>query len=286
MWCPSVSLSVWANAWLAGAAAPDDVLDALSQWAPRHSVTAYDSVAAGRTGLPWPDLTDAGAVSLLQTLRTSVGRTSGTPALGVALPVPGDVRGLPAGTQFQRDAVAAGEALIVAGDPAQAIGLVPDFEYPDVAEDEDQPDLEADPSALSWTVYSVPGAVPLEGSDLGEAEYTMRSAVRSAADALGALHAEAAGAEIEDPRSLVEQVVESERRHSIPDHAPTRALRVLENAAYIDAIITVSSGLIPIGLNSSADVQTASAALRPLNGVVRSARLAAVSAILHAAWQR
>ncbi|MBY0288279.1 MAG: hypothetical protein K2X52_14165 [Mycobacteriaceae bacterium] len=284
MWCPSVSLSVWANAWLAGAAAPDDVLDALSQWAPRHSVTAYDSVAAGRTGLPWPDLTDAGAVSLLQTLRTSVGRTSGPPALGVALPVPGDVRGLPAGTQFQRDAVAAGEALIVAGDPAQAIGVVPDFEYPDIAEDEDQPDLEADPCALSWTVYSVPGAVPLEGIDLGEAEYTMRSAVRSAADALGALHAEAAGADIEDPRSLVEQVVESERRHSIPDHAPTRALRVLENAAYIDAIITVSSGLIPIGLNSSADVQTASEALRPLNGVVRSARLAAVSAILHAAW--
>ena len=285
MWCPSVSLTVWANAWLAGAAAPDDVLDALSQWAPRHSVTAYDSVAAGRTGLPWPDLTDAGAVSLLQTLRTSVGRTSGTPALGVALPVPGDVRGLPAGTQFQRDAVAAGEALIVAGDPAEAIGLVPDFEYPDIADGADTPDLEADPCALSWTVYSVPGAAPTEGHDLGEAEYAMRTAVRSAADALGALHAEAAGGDIEDPRSLVEQVVESERLHSIPDHAPTRALRVLENAAYIDAIITVSSGLIPIGLNSSADVQTASEALRPLNGVVRSARLAAVTAILHAAWQ-
>lgn len=285
MWCPSVSLTVWANAWLAGAAAPDDVLDALSQWAPRHSVTAYDSVAAGRTGLPWPDLTNAGAVSLLQTLRTSVGRISTAPAIGVALPVPGDVRGLPAGTQFQRDAVSAGEAIIVAGDPDEAIGLVPDFEYPDIDGADDEPDLEADPCALSWTVYSVPGAVPAEGLDLGEAEYNMRSAVRSAADALGALHAEAAGSDIEDPRSLVEQVVESERRHSIPDHAPTRALRVLENAAYIDAIITVSSGLIPIGLNSSADVQTASEALRPLNGVVRSARLAAVSAILHAAWQ-
>lgn len=284
MWCPSVSLSVWANAWLAGVAAPDDVLDALSQWAPRHSVTAYDSVAAGRTGLPWPDLNDAGAVSLLQTLRTSVGRIGDAPAMGVVLPIPGDVRGLPAGTQFQRDAIAAGEALIVAADPAEAIGLVPDFEYPDIGDGE--PELEYEPCALSWTVYSVPGAALSEGFDLGEAEYAMRSAVRSAADALGALRAEAAGGDIEDPRSLVEQVVESERRHSIPDHAPTRALRVLENAAYIDAIITVSSGLIPIGLNSSADVQTASEALRPLNGVVRSARLAAVSAILHAAWQR
>src|ERR1700709_630771 len=113
MWCPSVSLSVWANAWLAGVAAPDDVLDALSLWAPRHSVTAYDSVAAGRTGLPWPDLTDAGAVSMLQTLRTAAGPPTGAPAMTVVLPVPGDVRGLAAGTQFQTDAIGAGEALIV-----------------------------------------------------------------------------------------------------------------------------------------------------------------------------
>src|SRR5215207_1701876 len=113
MWCPSVSLSVWANAWLAGSAAPDDVLDSLSLWAPRHSVTAYDSVAAGATGLPWPDLNDSGAVSLLQTLRTAAGPARTGPALGIALPVPGDVRGLPAGTQFQRDAVTSGEAVLV-----------------------------------------------------------------------------------------------------------------------------------------------------------------------------
>ena len=164
MWCPSVSLSVWANAWLAGVAAPDDVLDSLSQWAPRHSVTAYDSVAAGRTGLPWPDLTDAGAVSLLQTLRTSAGPWRSAPPMGVALPVPGDVRGLPAGTQFQRDAVTAGEALILTGDAGEAIGLVPDFEYPDVGEDRRRFRTEPDPCALSWTVYSVPGATPAEDS--------------------------------------------------------------------------------------------------------------------------
>ena len=50
MWCPSVSLTVWANAWHAGLAAPDDVLDALSPWAPRHSIAAYDAVAASRPG--------------------------------------------------------------------------------------------------------------------------------------------------------------------------------------------------------------------------------------------
>ena len=145
MWCPSVSLSLWANAWLAGKAAPDDVLDALSLWAPKQSVTAYDAVAPGHTGLPWPDVHDAGTVSLLQTLRTAVGRPATSSAdpggprrlrgtINVVLPVPGDVRGLAAGTQFERDALAAGEAVIITNpeDPATAVGLVPEFCYVDL----------------------------------------------------------------------------------------------------------------------------------------------------------
>jgi hypothetical protein len=204
----------------------------------------------------------------------------------VVLPVPGDVRGLPAGTQFQRDAVTVGEAMIVAGDGAAAIGLVPEFEYDELAETADEvADLEPEPTALSWTVYSAPGATLKENMDLGAAEYELRSAVRSAADALGALRAGAADADIDDPRGLVEQLLESGRQHRLPDNAPTRARRVLENAAHVDAIISVSSGLIPIGMHSSTEVQLASDALRPLSAVVRSARLAAVTAILYAAWQ-
>ncbi|MGE2691656.1 hypothetical protein [Mycolicibacterium pulveris] len=285
MWCPSVSLSVWANAWLAGAAAPDDLLDALSLWAPRHSVIAYDSVAAGRTGLPWPDLVDAGAVSMLQTLRTAAGTATSTPPVALSLPVPGDVRGLPAGTQFQRDAVAAGEAVVVTGDGTEAIGLVPDFEYPELADLEDDADDGPDPCAISWTVYSVPAVAPAALMDLGEAEYELRSAVRSAAEVLATLRAGAAELDVDDPRRLVAQVLESERRHRVPDHAPTRAVRVLENAAQIDAIIAVSAGLIPIGLHSSSELRLASDVLQPLSTVVRSARLAAVTAILHSAWR-
>jgi hypothetical protein len=237
-------------------------------------------VAAGRTGLPWPDLTDAGAVSLLQTVRTAAGPGLSAPAIDVALPVPGDVRGLPAGTQFQRDAVTAGEAVIIARDASTAVGLVPDFAYDDLeVESEDQPE----PTALSWTVYSVPAETRTEHLDLPSAEYALRAAVRSAADALGAIRA--AGADVADPRGLVEQVLESAKAHRVPGHAPSRAVRVLENAAHIDAIITVSSGLIPIGLQTSSEVQIANDALRPLSGVVRSARMAAVSAVLHSAWR-
>jgi hypothetical protein len=310
MWCPSVSLSLWANAWLAGKAAPDDVLDALSLWAPKQSVTAYDAVAAGHTGLPWPDVHDAGTVSLFQTLRAAVGRPTVPAAPGmscrlrgtinVVLPVPGDVRGLAPGTQFGRDALAAGEAVIITNpdDPGAAVGLVPEFSY---AGDEtgDEPD-DAELCALSWIVYSLPGVPVVDHHELGDAEYALRSAVRSAADALGTIGLEAA-ADVEDPRGLVEQLLESTRQHRVPDHAPSRALRVLENAAHVDAIIAVSAGLSrlpdsdhfgarvvaglePVATQSSSQAQIASDALRPLNGVVRSARMAAVSAILNSAW--
>lgn len=317
MWCPSVSLSLWANAWLAGKAAPDDVLDALSLWAPKQSVTAYDAVAAGHTGLPWPDVHDAGTVSLLQTLRAAVGRAMASSAIpggprrlrgtiNVVLPVPGDVRGLAAGTQFEHDALAAGEAVIVTNpdDPATAVGLVPEFCYGDLEEAVDPVDESACPElcALSWTVYSLPGAPVFEHHELGDAEYTLRSAVRSAADALGAIGLGAAAADIDDPRGLVEQLLESARQHRIPDHAPPRALRVLENAAHVDAIIAVGAGLRlpdsatdrpvarmvaglePQGTQSSSEARIASDALRPLTAVVRSARMAAVNAILHSAW--
>ena len=291
MWCPSVSLAVWANSWLAGAAAPDDVLDALSLWTPRHSVTAYDSAAAELTGLSWPDLDDPGAVSLLQTMRTAARAADSQPAISLALPVPGDVRGLPPGTQFGRDAIAAGEAVMV-GPPGTMVGLVPDFEYPDGFADAEldtdmfDPDVfDPEPCGLSWTVYSVPGAAVAEHFDLGETEYALRDAVRSAAEALGALRAGASGGDVADPRRLVEQVLDTTLSHRLPDHAPTRAVRVLENAAHVDAIITVSSGLIPSGLQSSSEVQLASDALRPLTAVVRSARLAAVASVMQSAWR-
>jgi hypothetical protein len=285
MWCPSATLSVWANAWLAGQAAPDDVLDALSSWAPTQSVTAYDAVAAGHTGLPWPDIHDAGVVSLLQTLRKAAGRPStGRPSIAVVLPIPGDVRGLPPGTQFGRDAIAAGEAVIVTHpeDAGKAVGLVPEFEY-DESEDEL---VVAEPAALSWTVYSLPGVPMIDHIELGEAEYDLRLAVRSAADTLTTIGLGSTGVDVDDPRGMVEQLLESTRHHQIPEPAPSRALRVLENAAHVDAIIAVSAGLSRIGTHSLSEAQIATDALRPLAAVVRSARVAALTAILEAAWQR
>ncbi len=282
MWCPSVSLSVWTNAWLAGHAAPDDVLDALSAWAPCHSVLAYDAVAAGRTGLPWPDVDTCGPMSLLQTVRTVAGRCGERgwpvrPAITLSLPVAGDVRGLPVGTQFASDAMETGEAVLVRAPDGAAVGLVPAFECDD---DGDEPQSVV-PEKLSWSVYSLPGAPADDHLDLGEAEYALRSAVRSAAEALDGLRLSATA---EDPRGMVEELLQANGHHRIPDHAPQRALRVLTTAAHVDAIITVSSGVSSIGIHSASQARMADGAMRPLASVVRSARLAAVNAILHSAW--
>ncbi|MEO6795199.1 MAG: hypothetical protein ABI253_09715 [Mycobacterium sp.] len=272
MWCPSVSLSVWANAWLAGQAAPDDVLDALSLWAPTQSVAACDAVTAGSTGLPWPGSRGASAVSLLATVRAAAGEVlTGSGPIRLALPVPGDVRGLPMGTEFARDAVAVGEALVItAADATTAVGLVPDFD--------------GDPGgALSWTVYALSAVPAVDQHDLGDAEYAMRSAVRSAAETLSTVGSQYDGPA--DPHELVEQLLESTGHHSIPGHAPSRALRVLESAALVDAIITVGAEVVTTGAQSSSQAQLAAAALQPLAPVVRSARAAAVEAILHSAWR-
>lgn len=285
MWCPSATLSVWASAWLAGKAAPDDVLDALARWAPTQSVTAYDAVAAGHAGLPWPDVDDIGAISLLQTLRSAAGRPARPPmtsaTVNLVLPVPGDVRGLAAGTQFEQDALAAGEAVIVSdrGDPEMAVGLVPEFRY----DEADDASLIPEVCALSWTVYSLPGAPALDQHELAESEYALRSAVRSAAEALSAIGLGTTGIDVDDPRGLVEQLLETTQHHRIPEHAPSRAVRVLETAAHVDAIITVGTGCART--QSSSEAQIAGDALRPLAGVVRSARMAAVSAILRSAWR-
>lgn len=280
MFCPSASLSVWANGWLAGHAAPDDVLDALMAWAPSHSVMAYDAIAAGRTGLPWPDVDSAGPMSLLRTVRTAAGRTpeaglARRPAIAVVLPVPGDVRGLIPGTQFSHDALAAGEAVVVSGPDGDAVGIVPMFESTDESAD--------DGGVLTWSVYSVTECPLSDAIDLGEAEYALRSAVRTAAEALGGL--ELAGGGAASPRVLVEEVLAANSHHRLPEHAPPRAVRVLSTAAHVDAIIAVTDGMPATGTRSASEARIADDAMRPLSSVVRAARVAALSAILQSAWR-
>ncbi|MCU1647310.1 MAG: uncharacterized protein JWN03_7585 [Nocardia sp.] len=266
---PSATLTVWAASWLAGRSAPDDVLDALRAWAQRQTVAAGDPVTGGHTGLPWAaeetaDISrGAGIMVLLKLIREAM---SGPEAqLRLVLPVSGDVRGLPVGTEFAAAATEAGEGLYVGSLGGDGTGLVPVW---------------TDDDSLQWRVYATPIPLTVEPEmPLGEAEYTMRQAVREAADALQQLQTtrvdDAGGP---SPRDLIEDELAAYSQHQYPDSLPLRARRILDTADQVAAILTVAERAPASAPTSATAIAAQESLLRPLWNAIRSARLAAVHA--------
>ena len=83
--CASATFTVWSSAWLAGAAAPDDVLDALGPWAQAHDVVAVDADTARTHSLVLPGAPPGSVTFLLAALRRAAPRGPGR----VVLPAPG-----------------------------------------------------------------------------------------------------------------------------------------------------------------------------------------------------
>ncbi len=265
MCSPSASLTVWAGSWLAGCSAPDDILEALSAWAPRHTIAAGDPVTGGRNDLPWSsrgNLPGTGVMALLKVIRETMAQPGAQ--LRLVLPVPGDVRGLPPGTAFAADAIEAGEGILIGVPGTEATGLIPQW---------------ADDDTLQWTIYSTP-IPPAPGPDLslGDAEYTMREAVRDAADALMQLHTTSVGAADSDPRELIEAELADYSRHDYPESIPLRARRILDTADHVAAILTVAQREPASSPTSSTSIGAQESLLRPLWDAIRAARLVAVHA--------
>lgn len=247
----SATLAVWAAAWLAGAAGPDDVLDALTVWAPLHRVHAVDRVAAGRTGLPGPDDGTVGPATLFALLRAA-----GDTDVRLVLPAPGDVRGLPAGTAYADAALAAGEGVLV---PGAGLGLVP------VPEGQE---------ALRWRAFLVPSVVrPADHTALGEAEHGLRQAVRDSARALLQLDVASGDRQV---RGRIAATLRARPRLYWPDGTPPRALRVLDSADEVAAILTAAEQDAPGGARTAPAAAARDELLRPLWRAVRTARRAAV----------
>ncbi|MEU4311802.1 hypothetical protein [Nocardia sp. NPDC024068] len=262
MCSPSATLTLWAGSWLAGRSAPDDVLEALHAWAPRHTLAAGDPITGGRTDVPWSALggpPGTAVMPLLKMIREALAVPGAE--LRLVLPVPGDVRGLPVGTAFASDAVEAEEGILIGVPGADGTGLIPYL---------------TDEDTLQWTVYGVP--MPRTGGPdmtLGEAEYAMREAVRDAADALMRLHTTGLGAGDADPRELIEAELADYSRHTYPECVPLRAKRILDTADHVAAILTVAQRE-PASAPTSASAATAhETLLRPLWDAIRAARLVA-----------
>lgn len=255
--CPSATFTVWASAWLAGVAAPDDVLDALSPWAEAHDVQAVDADTASATSLPAPGAPVSSLMFLLAALRRSAPRS---PAR-LVLPAPGDVRGLPGPGMFSREATDAGEGVLFVDTGIGAgIGVVP------------RPVAEG---VLRWTVYPVPEPGPApEFVALGQAERDLRDQVRQSASVLTSLgvarhrpgvREEIAAALLARPASMW------------PAGMPGQALRVLQHADEVEAILAAASLDEPGGALSAAAATARREALRPIETAVRVARRAAVA---------
>jgi hypothetical protein len=249
----SATLAVWASAWLAGTAAPDDVLDALAPWSDAHDALAADDVTASTTGLPGPGESPTSLAMLLAALR----RTAPRGQARVVLPAPGDVRGLPGPGWFSREATTAGEGVLFAD---AGVGLVPGC----VAD-----------GVVRWTVYPVPdpGPVP-EYVPLNQAERDLRDQVRTSASTLTDL-----GVARHRP-GVREEIAASLRARPQalwPSGMPPQALRVLQQADEVDAILAAAAGDDPGGALSASAADARREALRPIETSVRIARRAAVA---------
>lgn len=251
--CASTTFAVWASAWLAGSAAPDDVLDALAPWSEAHDVLAADDVTAAVTGLPGPGSAPTSTAMLLAAVRRGAPRGQAR----LVLPAPGDVRGLPGPGPFSDAAITAGEGVLF-GDAG--FGVVPS----PIAD-----------GVVRWTAHAVadPGPVP-EYVALNEAERELRGQVRAAAAALTDL-----GVARHRPGVREEIAAWLRRRPQAlwPGGMPPQALRVLQQADEVDAILSAASGDEPGGALSASAAVARSDALRPIATAVRVARRAAVA---------
>jgi hypothetical protein len=247
---------VWSSAWLAGAAAPDDVLDALGPWAEAHDVQAADEDTAAATSLPPPGAPVSSVMFLLAALRRAAGRGMSSPGR-LVLPAPGDVRGLPGPGVFSREATDAGEGVLFID---AGIGIVP------------RPVADG---VLRWTVYPVPDpGPPPEFVALGQAERDLREQVRQSASVLTSL-----GVARHRPgvREEIAAALRARPASLWPAGMPGQPLRVLQHADEVEAILAAASVDEPGGALSATAAAARREALRPIETAVRVARRAAVA---------
>jgi hypothetical protein len=251
--CASATFTVWSSAWLAGAAAPDDVLDALGPWSPAHDVVAADLGTALAHTLSAPGGPPGSVTFLLAALRRAAPRGTGR----LVLPAAGDPRGLPSPGPFSRAAMEAGEGVLFLD---AGLGLVPGRTAEDV---------------LRWTTYPVPDPGPApEYVALPQAERDLREQVRRSASVLTSLG-------VARHRPGVREEIAAKLRarpHSLwPAGMPPAALRVLQHADEVEAILAAASVDEPGGALSATAAAARREALRPLTTAVRVARRAAVT---------
>ncbi|MDX6245380.1 MAG: hypothetical protein QOE76_3103 [Frankiales bacterium] len=247
-------LSAWASAWLAGAVSYDDAVSSVIRDRVHHV-----------SGLPGhPDQVPLGwALTEL--------RTNGVLAVRLALPVPGDLVGLPGPDWLRRAALDVGTAAVaVAGPDAVGLALVPRRE-------EHGNESEGRTVTVAWTAL-VAEPLGLDGYlPLREADQDLTEALRESTESLLSLDVARWRPELTEALTDLRRTSRSGRDEGswLPPGYPARARLLLSRAAQLGRVVELATADDPGGSLTAAEVNGRRAALASLERAVRRARLSA-----------
>lgn len=235
-------LAAWGSAWLGGTEAFDDVLDAVA--GPGRDI--------GGPGFETGRAHPVGA-ALTEWKRAA------TPALRLALPVPGDVRGLAGPTEFRTAALTAGQAVY-----GREFGVtpVPGPDTPSSAGRE-----------IVWHRAQVSELLP-EDVSMADAEHELTEAIRETASCFAQRGITTWLSDIAPALSDARRA--GERLH-LPASHPPRAVRLIAQAERLTAMLRVIDADGTAQLTAAAFTERAEA-LAPLRRAVRRALLAGYNA--------
>jgi hypothetical protein len=247
-------LTAWASAWLAGAVSYDDAVSSVIRDRVHHV-----------SGLPeHPDQVPLGwALTEL--------RTKGATAVRLALPVPGDLVGLPGPEPLRRAALEVGAAAVAVATPGSAgLGLVPRRE-------EHGNEAEGRTVTVAWTAVAsdpLPNPVYLP---LREADQDLTDALRESTESLLNLDVARWRPELAEALADLRRTARSGKDEGswLPPGYPARARLLLSRAAQLGRVVELATADAPGASVTAGEVDGRRAALATLERAVRRARLAA-----------
>jgi len=249
----SARLAAWGSAWLAGTAAFDQVLDAVAGRGRHAAGPGFDTPGVHPVGVALTDW-----------------KRAGTSGLRLALPVPGDVRGLAGSTELRDAALRAGAAVYGRD---FGVTVLPGPETPSSAGREyvwhrgPAPEQPADAAALADAV------------SLADAEYELAEAIRQTATEFTERGMTSWLSDIAPALSNARRA--GERLH-LPASHPPRAVRLIAQAERLTAVFALVDS-DDTGPLTAAEMAERAEALAPLRIAVRRALLAGYNAPLEVA---
>lgn len=245
-------LTAWGNALLAGFVPPDDAVNAIVGEDAMHRVV----------GLPG----ESAPVGLSLALGRL--RTLGVTGLRVALPAPGHPLGLSGPPEFNARALEAEEAVVCSG---AAWGLVPEVVGSGPAGE--------GRAEVVWHCLPVREAPPADVPSLSEAERELTDALREATEVLTRLDVAGSGPVAEAAIDAYRARALREREVLAPGYPP-RAVRVLELAQRMGALVELAGAKGHGGAVSASEMAARAGALRPVERTARRALVAAYNSIV------